>query len=308
MLKAQNLRVQGLAGQCLQRGGGGIIKVAGAAFHARAVKRVAQHRVSDMRHMHANLVRAAGFQMAGKARDLPVQKAFLHLIMGDGVARALMRRNSHFPAVVRRARKRRIHLAKAGQGRAPHQRLIAALHAPVAAMGSKLRAEREMRSIGFGRYHDAACVLVEAVDNARALFPANTRQRVAAMGDERVDERCLTIAGRRMHHHARWLVQHDELVILVQNIQRDVLAGNGGFSGWWHGERNLVIRFDPPGRVFYRVGSAVAYRASFDSAGSGFDKRLQARAADFRRVLCQYLVEARAVIFGAYHKAYLRGG
>mgnify|MGYP004188919421 CR=1 FL=1 len=142
------------------------------------------------------------------------------------------------------------------------------------------------------------------MDNARALFPANAGQRVAAMGDERVDERCLTIARGWMHHHAGWLVQHDELVVFVQNIQRDVLTGNGGFYGLRHGECNLVIWFDPPGRVFYRVGFVIAYRG----AGTRFDKRLQAGAADFRRVLCQYLVQTHAVIFGAYLKAYLRGG
>ena len=142
------------------------------------------------------------------------------------------------------------------------------------------------------------------MDNARALLPANARQRVAAMGDERVDERCLTIARRRMHHHAGRLVEHDKLVVFVQNIQRDVFARNGGFGRRRHSERNLVIRFDPPGRVFYRVGFGIAYRGT----GTGFDKRLQARTADFRRVLCQYFVKARAVIFGAYVKAYLRGG
>ena len=34
-----------------------------------------------------------------------------------------------------------------------------------------------------------------------------------------------------MHHHAGGLVQHDELVVFVQNIQRDVLTGNGSFMG-----------------------------------------------------------------------------
>ena len=107
MLKAQYRRVQGLAGQCLQRGLRGRIKMADPALHASPVKRVAQHGVADMCLMKTNLVRAAGLQMAGKARDLPVQKAFLHLIMGNGVARAFISPNSHFAAVVRRARKRR---------------------------------------------------------------------------------------------------------------------------------------------------------------------------------------------------------
>ena len=296
--------MQGLAGQCLQRGLRGRIKVAGPTFHAGPVKWVAQYGVADMCHMHTNLVRATGLQMAGKARDLPVEIAFLHLIIGDGVARAFMGRNGHFAAVVRRAGEACVNLAEAGQGRTPHQRLIAALHASVAAMGGKLRAERQMRGISFGRHHNAACVLVEPMDNARALFPANAGQRIAAMGDERVDERCLTIAGSRMHHHAGRFVQHDELVVFVQNIQRDVFTVNGRFYGRRHGELNFVIQFDPPGWVFYRVSPVIA----FHGAGTRFDKRLQAHAADFRYVLCQYLVQAHAVIFGAYLKAFLRGG
>mgnify|MGYP004333525837 CR=1 FL=1 len=161
-----------------------------------------------------------------------------------------------------------------------------------------------MRGIGFGRHHNAARVFVEPMDNTRALFPSYTGQRVAAMGDQRVDERCLTIARGRMHDHAGGLVQHDDLVVFMQNIQRDVFTANGRFYGRRHGECNFVIRFDPPSRVFYRIGVVIAYR----DAGTRFNKHLQARAADFRRVLCQYLVQAHAVIFGAYLKAYLRGG
>ena len=43
------------------------------------------------------------------------------------------------------------------------------------------------------------------------------------MVQQRVHERALGRAGRGMHHHARGLVDHDEVVILVHHVERDGL-------------------------------------------------------------------------------------
>ena len=105
-----------------------------------------------------------------------------------------------------------------------------------------------------------------------------------------------------MHHQARRLVEHDEMGVLVQDIERHGLTGNAGFLRWRHAQHNLVIWFDPPCWVFYRIGRCV----SGGLTCAGLDQRLQTGAADFRRIVCQYLVEPRAIIFGAYNKAYVR--
>ncbi len=59
-----------------------------------------------------------------------------------------------------------------------------------------------MGMVVLGNHHDAAGVLVQPVDDAGALDAANARQAVAAMMDQRVDQRAGPVAGARMHDEA----------------------------------------------------------------------------------------------------------
>jgi hypothetical protein len=43
------------------------------------------------------------------------------------------------------------------------------------------------------------------------------------MGQQRVDEGPVPIAGSRMHHQARGFIQHDDIAVFVQNRERDRL-------------------------------------------------------------------------------------
>ena len=54
--------------------------------------------------------------------------------------------------------------------------------------------------------------------------PPMPESDVAAMGDQGVDQRAVGIAGGRMHDEARRLVDDDEVLVLVDDLQRDVLA------------------------------------------------------------------------------------
>ena len=50
-----------------------------------------------------------------------------------------------------------------------------------------------------------------------------------AMVQQGVDQRVLLVAGRRMHHQPRRLVQHQQGIVLVQDVQRHLLRlGLGG--------------------------------------------------------------------------------
>ena len=108
-------------------------------------------------------------------------------------------------------------------GRAPDEGEIAALDAAFGLVG-ELGAERAVGGVGLGHHHQAGGVLVEPVHDARPLDAADAGQAVAAMGDQRVDQRALGVAGGRMHHQALRLVDDDERVVLVDDIERDRLA------------------------------------------------------------------------------------
>ena len=54
--------------------------------------------------------------------------------------------------------------------------------------------------------------------------PADARQARAAMADQRIDQRAGGMARRRMDDEPRGLVDDDEVLVLVDDGQRDVLA------------------------------------------------------------------------------------
>src|SRR5262249_50068390 len=68
-----------------------------------------------------------------------------------------------------------------------------------------------------------ARVLVDPMHDTWTPDPTDSFQRIAAMGEERVDQGLVPVARRRMHNQARRLVDHDEGPVLVDDIERDLL-------------------------------------------------------------------------------------
>jgi hypothetical protein len=72
------------------------------------------------------------------------------------------------------------------------------------------------------------------------------------MMQQRVDQRAVGITRRRMHHHAGRLVDHDQVLVLVGDDERDLLRGGCGGHGFWNGNLEagpfdgLDARLAPP--------------------------------------------------------------
>ena len=87
-----------------------------------------------------------------------------------------------------------------------------------------------MGCIVFGDDKTAACLLVEAMNDAGTLFPANPRQSGAVV-KERIDQSMFAMTSARMNNKARRLVQHNEIIVFEENLKRDLsLAGSSIFS------------------------------------------------------------------------------
>ena len=73
--------------------------------------------------------------------------------------------------------------------------------------------------------HDeaAARFLVETMHDPGPLFPA-IPERLAATMEERVDERVRLVAGAGMHHQPRRLVEHKQIFVLKENLQRNLFG------------------------------------------------------------------------------------
>ena len=95
----------------------------------------------------------------------------------------------------------------------------------------QLRAEGQVGGVVFGGDDEAAGIAVDAVDDAGALFAADAGETVAAVVEQGVDQGAVRVAGGRMDHQARGLVDHDDVVVLVDHVQGDVLGGAGPSRG-----------------------------------------------------------------------------
>ena len=108
------------------------------------------------------------------------------------------------------------------------------------------------------------------------------------MREERVDERLVGIARRRMHGEARRLHDDDEMRVLVQDLERDRLRARLGRPGRRNHDKEALARFDPPRRL--RYDSPAARHPPFQ------DQRFEARARERRQRRGEQLIEPPAAI------------
>ena len=144
-----------------------------------------------------------------------------------------------------------------------------------------------MRAVGLRHHHQAGGILVQPVHDAGALHPADARKARAAMRDQRIDQRAGRVSGGRMHHQPLRLVDHDQGVVLVHDIERDVLGLLAPPARPAGSRRAIVV----PG---VDAVARIADRASVDRHRAGQDQRFEARAREFR-VLREQTVEPLAL-------------
>ena len=95
-------------------------EAAGLAAEALGVERIAHHGMAHMRRVDADLVRAAGFEVAGDAARLAAV-GLLQAPVGHGAAPPLLRHYGHAQAVRRVATHRGVDRPEEAIGRAPDE-------------------------------------------------------------------------------------------------------------------------------------------------------------------------------------------
>jgi hypothetical protein len=73
------------------------------------------------------------------------------------------------------------------------------------------------------------------------------------VGNQRVDQRSGLISGCRVHHQALGLVDDDEVLVLVDDRQRDVLGKGFGGLIRWDCQLNCVASVDAVARIADRA-------------------------------------------------------
>lgn len=130
-------------------------------------------------------------------------------------------------------------------------------------MGLELGCQSVMRAVGFGDDQQAGCVLVNPVNNPRPAFAADTGQAVGAMSQQRVHQRSRRRARRGMHNHSRRFVDHKQIRVLMDNIQRDIFRPC--LDGFGIGQDNAVfLSLGHPGLAVPRHAFGTTDRAICD--------------------------------------------
>src|SRR5690625_91619 len=187
-------------------------------LQAAAVQRVADQPVAGVRHVHADLVCTAGFQVA---LDQAVRaKTLAQAVMGDGMLAAAPFTHRLADAVARMPSDRRVHGAAGDQGALDHGLVL-----PGHLVPRKHGHQARVRGQRPRHHHQAGGVLVQAVHDARARQVGQRRIVV----QQPVQQRAVGVAGARVHDQAGRLGQHQQVGILVADVQVHGLRAQGHF-------------------------------------------------------------------------------
>ena len=124
-----------------------------------------------------------------------------------------------------------------------------------------------MRGVRFGDDKQSGGTLVEPVHDAGPLDPADARQARPTMADQRVDQRAGRMARRRMDDEPGRLIDHDQMLVLINHGKLDVLADEGRFLRRRRLEGDPCARREPHRRI--------ARNVFVDPHLAGLDQRLE---------------------------------
>ena len=91
-------------------------------------------------------------------------------------------------------------------------------------MVEKLLRQRRVDEIVLRNNEEPRSALVEPVDDPRPGLLAGRRKLIAAMMEERMNERSGIIGVGGMGYHPRGLVHHEQGVVFEEDVKRDVFG------------------------------------------------------------------------------------
>jgi hypothetical protein len=190
-----------------------------------AIKRVAHHGMANRREMHPDLVGSACLNLYLKKREFPVLRinAAKHRVVRYRLS-ASFNADRHPRSPDRIASYGSKDGAAISRYEAVHERNVGLLRGTL----SELRRELPVRLVVLGDNQQAARFFIQTMNNAWAQFTADAR-KISEAVEQRVDQRApisrvVRCPRSRMHHHAGRLVDYDQIVIFIDNVERDIFC------------------------------------------------------------------------------------
>ena len=264
-MEAKEARMKRLPAKALNRGLQRFRQGFSLGQEAPSIDVIPHKRMADMRHVHADLVRAAGLQTAGDKRSTVAKTLF------QGVVRqcaAPAGAGDRLPSAVSDISVQgSIDRADMGFRHPPNKGVVLAKEHAIAAVPGELHGKGCVRGVILGDDENAGRILVEPVDDPRPFDAADAGKTVSAMRDERVDQRPAAVSSARMHHKPGRLVDDDDVCIFVEDFERDILR----LRLCGRGRRNLKDDVRPSSEARVRVVQNLAAQAYL----AVLDERLQ---------------------------------
>jgi outer membrane protein assembly factor BamD len=263
--------VQGLALECPQGVRQRRLRARRQA-QAAAVLRIADQRVTDVRHVHAYLVRASRLQL--HAHVCMPAKAVLYAIVRDG--RAAILAHAHARALRGMPADGSVDRAACRQHADDHR-----LVTPFDGVGLQGAHERRVGSHGARDDEQSAGGLVQPVHDPRP----RQRCELGRVVQQGILQRVARIAGAGVNDEARRLVDDDEISVLVHDGKRN------GLGCRWRD------RLDDHGQVYALAAHEAVARAqglAIHADVPGEDPILESGARIVGKELGQRLVQAHA--------------
>ena len=183
-----------------------------------AVARVAHHRVADRAKVDADLVRAPGLEGAHQLGDLDgLGEPLPHLVRACGPPCPARRR----PSAWARATDRPIGASIRPRGAStwPH---TSARYWRCTSRAASAATSAGVRLAGPGHEQEPGRALVEPVDDAGPLGVVADAADLRVPGQQPLHQRAGALAGSRVHHQAGRLVDHEQVLVLVDDGHDDV--------------------------------------------------------------------------------------
>lgn len=187
-----------------------------------AVGIVTQKGVADAGHMDADLVGPAGLETAAYTAVTLI--AGQNLPMGHGRA-GIFFCDSHAFSVCGVPANRVGDRAAVFPETAPGHGLVL----PGKASVRKLCGEPLMSKVILGSDQQARGIFIDPVNDTRTFLSADTGERITAMPQQGIYQSAVRMSWGRVYNKPPGLVNYNQILILVDDIKRDVLSNKGRF-------------------------------------------------------------------------------
>ena len=215
-----------------QLGRPGTITARETALPPRGVRRVSHDRVPDVQQVDADLVRAPGVQ----ARAQEVRRSpLLHTLELRSRRSTAGVHNRHAFAVSRIATNGSVYRQRVARQVPPARGKVF----PPNCTAPKLVRERAVRQVVLGNEHQAGGVAIQAVNDPGTQHAADPGQ-IADSVQQCMHESAGGMSGGRMYHETGWLVDHQEVPILENDLQRNSFRHQLGRLGRGQPHRDSV--------------------------------------------------------------------